>query len=157
MVALTCVLSTVTATKASTALPMHLTFDEGMMAMVVPDTNTTASAYGGQLRVYDVHIAKMFEVTHNLCQTGRVGGGIGWSYFAGNGSINMGNFQISCDLAANLSIAYGLGAPERTVIHYAGGDGYAGTVQTFDIPIFNITGEKVSRWMSFVQNFRPTR
>ncbi len=136
---------------------MRLMFDEGTMEMVVPDTNTTASAYGGQLRVYDVHIAKMFEVTHNLCQTGRVGGEIGWSYFAGNGSINMGNFRISCDLAANIATAYGLGTPEQTVIYWSGGEGFPGRVQTFDVPIFNITGGKVNRWMNFAQNFRPTR
>ncbi|HEY9885432.1 MAG TPA: hypothetical protein V6C98_17645, partial [Thermosynechococcaceae cyanobacterium] len=30
---------------------------------VVPDRDTTLSAYGGSLRRYDVHIAKMIEVT----------------------------------------------------------------------------------------------
>lgn len=36
--------------------------------ITVPDQDTTVSAYGGELRRYDVHIAKMFEVTHFLCQ-----------------------------------------------------------------------------------------
>ncbi len=38
------------------------------IAITVPDQDTTVSAYGGELRRYDVHIAKMFEVTHFLCQ-----------------------------------------------------------------------------------------
>lgn len=143
------------AAQASTALPMRLLFDEGMMQMVVPDTDTTQSAYGGTLRVYDVHIAKMFEVTNAWCQAGTVGGGISWTYWAGDGSIEMGQFSVSCQLAADVAIAYGLGNDEQTVIHRSGGEGYAGRSETWNIPILNITGGKVDRWMSFVEQFQP--
>ncbi|XGV94253.1 MAG: hypothetical protein ACAF41_00010 (plasmid) [Leptolyngbya sp. BL-A-14] len=59
---------------------MTIETGEGAFVLTVPDNNTTRSAYGGRLRVYDVHIAKMFEVTYNLCQSGSIGGGTSWSY-----------------------------------------------------------------------------
>ncbi|MBD0313147.1 MAG: hypothetical protein ICV86_09740, partial [Microcoleus sp. T3-bin5] len=34
---------------------------------IVPDRNTAKSADGPKLRLYDVHIAKMFEISHFLC------------------------------------------------------------------------------------------
>jgi serine/threonine-protein kinase len=39
-----------------------------LLSITVPNRDTTRSAYGGQLRFYDVHVAKMFEVTDFLCQ-----------------------------------------------------------------------------------------
>lgn len=98
--------------QASTALPMTISTAEGTFSLMAPDTNTTRPAYGGKLRVYDVHIAKMVEVTQFMCSKGRLSPGTTWSYSAGNGSINMGNFNISCQLANNLAGAYGLGNPE---------------------------------------------
>jgi hypothetical protein len=143
------------AVQASTTLPMSLLFDEGVMQMVVPDTDTTKSAYGGTLRVYDVHVAKMFEVTNAWCQSGTVGGGITWTYWAGGGIINMGQFSISCRLAADIATAYGLGNDEQTLVRRAGGEGYSGRTERWNIPILNITGGKVERWMSFVEQFHP--
>lgn len=136
-----------------TALPMRISIVEEIAGITVPDRNTTASAYGGRLRRYDVHIAKMFEVTHFMCQR-RWGGSMLWIYRAGGGNIDMGRFEVSCRLANDLAVAYGLGAPERTTIYYSGDEG-ARSTRTYDIPIFDITGGKVSRWMDFTQNFQP--
>ncbi|MDL5054147.1 hypothetical protein QQ056_11400 [Oscillatoria laete-virens NRMC-F 0139] len=99
---------------SSTAVPMTISLVEEQMGMVVPDRDTTQSAYGGQLRLYDVHIAKMFEVTHTLCQEIPGLGYLNWVYQAGGGSLFMGRFQVSCKLANDLASAYGLGTPERT-------------------------------------------
>lgn len=142
--------------QASTALPMQISAAEGTFTMIVPNTNTTKSAYGGRLRVYDVHIAKMFEVTHQMCATNRLSPGTTWSYFAGNGSINMGEFRISCDLASNIAIAYGLGQPERTAIYYSWEEA-GGETRSENIPILSITGGKIDRWMNFTRNFKPSR
>jgi len=137
--------------QASTALPMSIETGEGL-----PDKNTTRSAYGGRLRVYDVHIAKMFEVTYNFCQSGDLEGTTSWFYFAGNGSIDMGSFNISCNLASDIVIAYGLGKPERTVLRRVT-EGYGSRTEVRNIPILDITGGKVSKWMSFTQRFKPSR
>lgn len=142
---------------SSTALPMEIVFDEGTAAIVVPDRDTSLPAYGGQLRRYDVHIAKMFEVTHFLCQQRMVGGSIEWGYYAGRGSIDMGKFSISCNLANDLAAAYGLGKPEFTTISFSQGEGQSPKVRSNNIPIFEITGNKVPKWMNFVQGFRPRK
>lgn len=130
-----------------------------LMSLTVPDTHTTKSAYGGQLRLYDVHIAKMFEVTHFLClQLGANSSfkGHEWLYRADNGKINMGRFQITCQLAADIANAYGLGKPERTSI---GLDTEGGPPQsrTGLIPTLNITGNKINQWLNFTERFQPIR
>ena len=142
--------------KASTEFPMTLSAAEGTFTMSVPDRDTTKSAYGGRLRVYDVHIAKMFEVTHHMCEMGRISPGTTWTYLAGGGSINMGNFQISCDLASDVATAYGIGKLENTTIYFSGEESQ-GSTRTGGIPILNITGGKIDRWMSFTRNFKPMR
>ncbi len=141
---------------ASTALPMSISTGEGAFSLTVPDTDTTKSAYGGRLRVYDVHVAKMFEVTHFMCASGRLSPGTAWSYTAGNGSIEMGTFSISCKLANDIAIAYGLGRPERTSI-YVSFEEAGGETRAANIPILEITGGKIDRWIRFSRSFKPIR
>jgi hypothetical protein len=128
-----------------------------LMSITVPNQDTTRSAYGGQLRFYDVHVAKMFEVSNFLCQQIASDSnlkGYEWSYSAANGKISMGRFRISCSLARDIATAYGLGKTERTAI---GLDTEGGPPESkvYSIPILNITGSKVPKWMDFVQQFRP--
>ncbi|MGB7892817.1 MAG: hypothetical protein WCF82_13065 [Microcoleus sp.] len=70
------------------------------------ETNTTKFAYGGQLRLYDVHIAKMFEVRCSDCHERPNAGGRTWYYRAGKGKIEMGQFRINCHLASDLANTY---------------------------------------------------
>lgn len=127
---------------------------DGLMGgrLEVPDRNTTVDA-GGGLRRYDVHIAKMFEITHYSCQEARRDGyefnGYSWDYSANNGSIDMGRFPITCRLAQDIVSAYGLGNPERTEITY-----YRADAVDY-IPTLNIVGGKVDRWRQFTHNFVP--
>jgi hypothetical protein len=116
-----------------------------------PVSDTTKSFNGGTLRVYDVHIAKMVEVTHHQCNNTRSRRDRTWFYFAKDE--NMGTFRISCDLANDLAIAYGMGKPELTNIFMAEIE----KPSTTRIPTLNITGGKVKTWMSFTQNFKPIR
>jgi serine/threonine-protein kinase len=145
----------------STEVPMTLEFGEGMYTMTVPNQDTTQSAYGGQLRLYDVHVAKMFEMTYDDCQQmqrqyGQDAGGRNWFYQAGNGSINMGEFYISCNLANQIVETYGLGQSEPTVVkNFVEHTGV--NTETRSIPILDITGSKVSQWINFVQGFKSRR
>lgn len=116
--------------------------------LIVPDTDTTLSAYGGRLRRYDVHMAKMFELTIQMCRGSR-NGDVFWTYKAGNGNIDMGNFRITCALADDVKIAYGLGRTERTVVRTERG------ATAIEVPILRIGEEKIDRWMNFVENFKP--
>ncbi len=127
-----------------------------LMQLTVPNRDTTQPAYGGKLRLYDVHLAKMFETSQFLCQQYRSVSGYEWVYSAGNGSIRMGNFRISCNLASETASTYGLGKPERTSIA-RDTEGGPPESDVYSIPILDITGSKVQQWINFVQNFKPTR
>lgn len=143
--------------QASTALPMTISTAEESYALTVPDTNTTRSAYGGKLRVYDVHVAKMFEVTSHMCEMGRISGETTWSYMAGNGDISMGRFRISCRLASEVAAAYGLGKMENTMIFFSAEESGEVSRRSGGIPTLDITGGKINRWINFTRNFKPTR
>jgi len=87
-----------------------------LMQLTAPNRDTTQPAYGGKLRLYDVHLAKMFETSHFLCQQSRGVSGYEWVYSAGNGSIRMGNFRIPCSLANFMASTYGLVDTPRTEV-----------------------------------------
>jgi hypothetical protein len=140
---------------AQTKVPMRLQHGEGTYTLTVSETDTTKSAYGGQLRLYDVHIAKMFEVTYADCQEIPRAGFRDWDYWAGNGRISMGTFRITCQLAGDIANTYGLGKPERTAISYSQEEAGPPISRTRSIPILDITGNKIDRWLNFVQSFRP--
>ncbi|MBW4692138.1 MAG: hypothetical protein KME27_10255 [Lyngbya sp. HA4199-MV5] len=158
--------------------------------MTVPDQDTTVSAYGGALRRYDIHIAKMFEVTHYLCQqehkpnqlewikytlfsdysspSGRLKllntflqnrlneKGFEWSYGAANDNVDMGRFKISCQLASEVAEAYGLDQARQTEIKIRKTESTRGRyLKEYMIPPLNTVDAKVSKWMDFVQRFRP--
>lgn len=119
---------------------------------IVPDQDTARPAYGGSLRRYDVHLAKMFEVANIYCSNGW--NSVEWHYFAGNGSVNMGRFVMGCNLVKDIVSAYGLGRKERTVIAYGYGNNAAR--ETTDVPVLNITGDKIPRFVRFAKQFRPS-
>ncbi|MEG5064134.1 hypothetical protein QUB33_10965 [Microcoleus sp. B3-A4] len=125
---------------------------------IVPDRNTAKSAGSRKLRLYDVHIAKMFEISHFLCNRDRASEGYNWSYQAENGNIEMGRFKISCNLARSIAPAYGLGKPQITVIrrHFNLKNGRPSfAVEKYSIPTFNIAKNRVVQWRDFVQKFPP--
>jgi hypothetical protein len=140
---------------ARSQLAIKLQHAEGTYTITVPETNTTKSAYGGQLRLYDLHIAKMFEVTYSDCQEIPNAGFRIWDYYAGNGKISMGSFRITCQLAGEIARTYGLGKPKPTAIEYSQEEAGKPISRTRAIPTLNITGNKVDRWLNFVQKFRP--
>jgi hypothetical protein len=140
-------------------IPMIVTYDEGMWSLDVPDADTTASAYGGRLRLYDIHIAKMVEVTNDYCSRSRPTSGSRpetyyWSYSADRGRANMGNFRITCELAQSLATIYGLGKPESTTVRFEVSSAVMGS-RTQKFPILNITGKKIGKWINFTSNFKP--
>jgi hypothetical protein len=49
-------------TSPSTALPMAISLEDNIVFfLTVPDKNLNLPAYGGRLKLYDAHMAKMFE------------------------------------------------------------------------------------------------
>ena len=128
------------------------------LQFIVPDRHTAKSADSRKLRLYDVHIAKMFEISRFLCDRDRTSAGYNWSYEAENGNIEMGRFKISCNLAREIATAYGLGKPEITVIrrNFDLKNGRPSiAVEKYSIPTLNIAKNRVVQWRDFVQKFPP--
>jgi hypothetical protein len=147
-IALTLIGSAIAPQPAKADIPMTITPETGGWTLTVPDDDTTVSAYGGRLRHYDVHIAKMIEVTRPGCKQTPRHYTKRWKYLAGNGSIDMGTFVISCGLTFDLFEAYGTGKSEETEFVGLG---------TSLMPTLNITGGKVDKWIRFTNNFKPVR
>jgi hypothetical protein len=163
-IAATLMAGMITPQAAQADVPMIVTYEEGDWSLNVPDADTTASAYGGKLRLYDVHIAKMVEVTHNRCSSSRTSSSpkesgsliknYNWMYSSAQGRVDIGHFRISCKLAQSLATAYGLGQPESTTVRFEVSSAVMGS-RTEMIPILNITGKKIDQWMNFTRNFKP--
>ncbi|WP_084555348.1 hypothetical protein [[Phormidium ambiguum] IAM M-71] len=124
--------------------------------LTVSDRDTTRPA-GGGLRRYDVHLAKIFEVTNFECkrmatQSSNIpwrGTGLAWSYLANGGNTFMGVFTIDCSKAREVVNRFGLSGAEQTVIFYEEAR-YVGNV-----PTLNITGSNLRAWLKFVQSVPP--
>jgi hypothetical protein len=130
---------------AQAELPMRL-FDQGSgISLTVPDSDTTLPAYGGRLRLYDIHIAKMFEVTYHACTERGQRFGLAWFYSANNGKTNMGTFRITCRFARQIVDKYGLGKYEPSQF----------IDDEVKIRTLNITGDKVEKWIKFTRDFKP--
>jgi hypothetical protein len=128
------------------------------LQFIVPDRNTARSASSRKLRLYDVHIAKMFEISRFLCDRDRAAEGYNWSYEAENGNIDMGRFKISCNLAQSTATTYGLGKLENTVIrrNFDLKNGRPSlAVEKYAIPTLNVAKNRVVQWRNFVQKFPP--
>ena len=144
-IALTLLGSAIVPNSAQANIEMTVSSDEGYYFLTAPVEDTTVPAYGGRLRLYDVHIAKMFEMTHYYCQSRSSERVLKWIYSANRTA--MGEFHISCDLANDISAAYGLGRTEYTPT----------SGRPANVPTLNITGGKVDKWIRFTNNFKPVR
>ncbi|NJK75918.1 MAG: hypothetical protein HC942_20345 [Microcoleus sp. SU_5_6] len=126
----------------------------------VPSEDNTKPVSGSKLRLYHVHIARMFEISHFLCDRDRTSAGYDWSYEVANGNINVGRFKISCNLAREIATTYDLGKPKITIIrrnfHLKDG-GPSVALEQYSIPVLNLTKNKISQWMNFVKNLTPIR
>jgi hypothetical protein len=162
-IAATLMVSAIGTQPAKARVPMLITYDEGQWTLDVPDADTTASAYGGRLRLYDVHIATMVEVTYQQCvaprrdnspEDGSRRAAYDWSYRADYGRADMGTFTITCELAQNLVMTYGLGEPTQITMRGEVESAVMG-YRTNMIPNLDITGEETDQWMDFTSHFKP--
>ena len=147
-IALTFLGSTISPQIVKAELPMRLALEGTTFTIVVPNTDTTQPAYNGKLRLYDAHIAKMFEVTYWMCSRRRsLYQSYTWVYQADSGKADMGTFKIGCKLAFDITNAYGLGKIEPAPFDD----------ETYMVRSLNITGGKVDKWIRFTNNFKPEK
>ncbi|NJL10979.1 MAG: hypothetical protein HC908_14625, partial [Calothrix sp. SM1_7_51] len=111
----------------------------------------TTKSVGNGLRLYEVHIAKMIEVTHSFC--GKEGDTkdtnyiVHWNYVADK--TFMGRFSFSCKFAANTLKTYGTGKPEQITVNHRGNP----TKET--ISTLNLSGSKAKQFVSLVKTLKP--
>jgi hypothetical protein len=145
---------------AGTAVPINRidfagaggNFNERYGTFEVPDRDTSRPAYGsGRLTRYDVHIAKMIEVTHHYwCLKRDDYKGVFYNYNADNGKVFMGKIYISCDLAARAYKSFGVGRAEMTEI-YNRGNG----PESVGIPVLDLNGGKIAKFQALVDSIKP--
>lgn len=137
------------ARQGGTAVPVSIKrWEPTLLTLTVADANTARSAYGYKLRLYEVHFAKMLETSAHICnQEGRTDS-LRWGYIVANAE--RGTFSFPCSVARSLRQQFGTIKPERTTIVQANG-----TVVQQDIPVLNINGARVDRWIIWVQQQHP--
>nr|WP_290228182.1 hypothetical protein [Trichocoleus desertorum] len=125
----------------------------------VPNRSNDRAFFDSELSLYDLHIAKMYEVTAALCQrrlTFPFNQSIQvfqWSYSAN--SIPIGQLQISCREAEDVANTYGRGfLSESTVIRRPLSADSSPSAETFQIPTLNLTGYQAPLWKSFTRRLR---
>ncbi len=118
--------------------------------MNIPVSDTTQPIDEGVVRYYDVAIAQAIAITYQTC-TDRNEQGAHLHLSAGKqGQINMGKFYISCNLAYDMSIAYGLNESVSRPVK-----GYLGEYWK-RMPSLNLnTDAKARRFVNFSSNFKP--
>ncbi|MGL5065325.1 MAG: hypothetical protein ACRC62_35590, partial [Microcoleus sp.] len=126
--------------------------------LLVPERNNIPVAKGVKLYLYHLHLAKMFEISHFLCQRDRTAAGYNWSYQVANGNIEIGRYKISCNLARETAKTYGLGKPQITVIrrNFDRSKGRPAVVfEKYSIPTLNVTKKRFLQWSNFADKFMP--
>lgn len=128
-------------------------------SLSVPDRDNSRNSFDQELSLYDLHIAKMYEVTDALCQRrltfpfNQPIQVFQWSYSAN--SIPIGQLQISCRDAEAAMNSYGRGfLSESTPIRRPLSPDAPPSFELIQIPTLNLAGYQASRWKTFTQQLR---
>lgn len=144
--------TTVSATTVPLELPIKIGTAEGEWEMFVNDANPDRALYGGHLKAMDVYIAKMYEISHYMCSTGRQSPQLSWNFQAKQGPDQ--SFNITCQQAQQIANEYGFGDREATAIYFSYEEA-GGEQKILNIPMLKIpSGQKLTNWVNFTQNLR---
>lgn len=111
-------------------------------------TTTKTVKYG--LRTYDLHVAKMIEVSANYCQDRPADYVMRWNYMAADGGIFMGEYTIPCALAKNTFKKFGTKGTETLSIDYAGNE------EATKVAVLNLTQSNAADFAKFTKTLKPT-
>jgi hypothetical protein len=126
--------------------------------LIVPDRDNRKKVDRLKLSLYDIHVAKMFEISHFLCQRDRTVVGYNWSYQVASGNLEIGRYKISCTLARETAATYGLGKPETTAIRRnfrLPNNRHSVAVEKYLIPTLNILKNRFLQWRKFAKQLLP--
>ncbi|MBD1862893.1 MULTISPECIES: hypothetical protein [Trichocoleus] len=128
-------------------------------SLSVPDRGNDRAFSDSELSLYDLHIAKMYEVTDALCQRrftfpfNQPIQVFQWSYSAN--SIPIGQLQISCREAEDVANTYGRAfLSESTVIRRPLSADSSPSAEILQIPTLNLAGYQVPLWKSYTRRLR---
>jgi hypothetical protein len=121
----------------------------------VPDRNTTVSAFGGRMRRYDVHMARLIALSHQFFCAQPYSGGIEKvmerEYRANNGRTNMGNFALPCSQVEQTVKTYGLGKAVPMKVQLP-----SGSTKVVNVRPLDIQGDsETDSFLKFVQTIKP--
>lgn len=114
----------------------------------VPE-KTTVSVVKDGLRAYDLHVAKMIELTNNFCEDREPKYVIHWNYTADGGKIFMGEYNLTCQFARDIFKKFGTTTPEMTTIHYVDNP------QKVKVIPLNLNRKNAQEFMRLVQSIKP--
>ncbi|MCC5896643.1 MAG: hypothetical protein JJU32_01825 [Phormidium sp. BM_Day4_Bin.17] len=84
---------------------------------IVFETDVTEPVAEGQsLRLYDVHVAIMYDRTQDWCEQEAFREQLTWTYAADGGNLDLGEFAISCRDARRVSRRYRLDSEEGFIV-----------------------------------------
>jgi serine/threonine-protein kinase len=115
----------------------------------VPDSTTVTPVENG-LRLYEIHLAKMIEVTESFCKDRDSDYIIYWNYEADEGKIFMGEFSLSCQFARETLEKFGTSGTEEVTIHHRGNP------TSENISILNLNSKNAKQFRSLVQSLKPS-
>jgi hypothetical protein len=128
-------------------------------SLSVPSRDNDRAAFNSELSLYDLHIAKMYEVTDALCQrrlTFPFNQSIQvfqWSYSAN--SFPIGQLQISCRDAQEVMNTFGQAfLSESTPIRRPLSPEAPPSSEILQIPTLNLAGYQVPLWKNFTRRLR---
>ena len=114
----------------------------------VPESTTVTPVENG-LRLYDVHLAKMIEVSENYCKDRESDYLIHWNYEVDQGKIFMGEFSWSCQFARDTLKKFGTSETETVTIYHTDNP------KSETIYVLNINRNNAKEFLSLVQTIKP--
>lgn len=115
----------------------------------VPDKDTTKLVKDG-LRLYDIHLAKMIEVTNDFCKDQKSDYVVYWNYEAEDGKIFMGKYSLTCQFAKDTLKKFGTSATEKVTINHRGNP------TTVKITTLNLNSKNAKEFATLAQSIKPS-
>jgi serine/threonine-protein kinase len=115
---------------------------------VVPDKNTTKLVKDG-LRLYEVHLAKMIEVTNDFCKDRDSKYVVYWNYEVEDGKIFMGQYALTCQFAKNTFQKFGSSTTENVTVNHRGDP------TTVKVSVLNLNSKNAKEFATLVQSIKP--
>jgi serine/threonine-protein kinase len=123
-------------------------FSSRTATFLVPESTAVTPVKNG-LRLYEVHLAKMIEVSESYCQDRESDYLIHWIYKVDQGKIFMGQFSWSCQFARDTLKKFGSSGTEKMTIHHRGNP----TSET--ISVLDINSNNAKEFINLVKTLKP--